>query len=181
MAPHCAAQCRCQVVSCMVKDDCQRRDCLETADWCAATWPIIQHGMQELMVVMKYFKMRRLSWQLSYLDQEGEGTWLITHGRVGALHACISPLGAWPPLQSQSLQVMLTQHPPQAILGAPIICFHLHLNSLSPSANRLFICFALVPKCAATAFYPQQTITGPATAGMQHHTAHTTSRRHYSP
>lgn len=143
-------------------------------DLCAAAQPVIPPGMHELMVEMKYFKMRRLSWQLSYLDQEGEGTWLITHGRVGALHACISPLGARPPLQSQGLQVMLTHHPPQAILGAPIICFHLHLISLLPSASQLLICFALFQNCAVTAFCPQQAVIGPATVGMQQSTVHTT-------
>ncbi len=30
------------------------------ADWCAATQPVIPPGMHGLMVVMKYFTMRRL-------------------------------------------------------------------------------------------------------------------------
>lgn len=63
--------------------------------------------------------------QFRYLDQQGEGPRLVAHGRVGAFHPCVSPLGAGAPLKCQSLQVMLTHHPPQSILGAPIICLYL--------------------------------------------------------
>ena len=58
---------------------------------------------------------------VSYLDQEGKGPWLVAHGGAGLLHPCIGSLGGACPLHSQSLQIMLTHHPPQPILGAPIV------------------------------------------------------------